>query len=75
MELDDFLKILEKEFDFSTDGIDKETTFAEINFDEIDMIDLVMTIEDEYGIEVPDDALKNIETVGDFVDFIDSEIQ
>lgn len=75
MELDDFLKILKNEFDFNTDGIELDTSFSEINFDELDMIDLVMAIEDIYSIEVNDDALKSIDTIGDFVKFIDDNIQ
>lgn len=75
MELQDFLELLKNEFDFNTDGIDMNTTFEEINFDELDMIDLVMAVEDLYSIEVTDDILKSIVTIGDFVNFIDSNIQ
>ena len=34
--------------------------------------DMVMTLEDEFGIEVPDDAIENLRTVGDVVEFVDS---
>ena len=30
------------------------------------------TLEDEFGIEVPDDAIENLRTVGDVVEFVDS---
>ena len=33
---------------------------------------MVMTLEDEFGIEVPDDAIENLRTVGDVVKFVDS---
>ena len=37
-----------------------------------DIVDMVMTLEDEFGIEVPDDAIENLRTVGDVVKFVDS---
>ena len=38
----------------------------------LDIVDMVMTLEDEFGIEVPDDAIENLRTVGDVVNFVDS---
>ena len=40
--------------------------------DSLDIVDMVMTLEDEFGIEVPDDAIENLRTVGDVVKFVDS---
>ena len=39
---------------------------------EADSLDMVMTLEDEFGIEVPDDAIETLRTVGDVVNFVDS---
>ena len=33
--------------------------------DSLDIVDMVMTLEDEFGIEVPDDAIENLRTVGE----------
>ena len=38
----------------------------------LDIVVMVMTLEDEFGIEVPDDAIENLRTVGDVVEFVDS---
>ena len=38
---------------------------------EADSLDIV-DMEDEFGIEVPDDAIENLRTVGDVVKFVDS---
>ena len=35
--------------------------------DSLDIVDMVMTLEDEFGIEVPDDAIESLRTVGDVV--------
>lgn len=37
----------------------------------LDLVDLAMSIEDEFGIEVPDDLLDTVKTVRDVVDFIE----
>ena len=42
--------------------------------DSLDIVDMVMTLEDEFGIEVPDDAIENLHTVGDVVRFVDSQL-
>ena len=36
----------------------------------MDVVDLIMAIEDEFEIEVPDEEIKNVKTVGDVVNFI-----
>ena len=41
----------------------------------MDIVDMVMTLEDEFGIEVPDDAIESLRTVGDVVNFVDSHAQ
>lgn len=74
MKFEDFVKLLGEEFEFDTDGIEENTTFADINFDEFDMIELVMSIEDKFGIEVPDEDLAQIETIGDFVKFMQDKV-
>ena len=43
--------------------------------DSLDIVDMVMTLEDEFGIEVPDDAIESLRTVGDVVKFVDSHTQ
>ena len=50
----------------------KITMESDIMNDSLDIVDMVMTLEDEFGIEVPDDAIENLRTVGDVVNFVDS---
>lgn len=44
---------------------------ADLDIDEIDIYDLVMSVEDEFQMELPDEALEKISTVGDLVKFIE----
>jgi len=48
-----------------------ETTLVgDLNADELDMVELVMEIEDEFGISIPDDDIDSWATVRDIVDYL-----
>ena len=40
--------------------------------DSLDVVDLVMAIEEEFDVEIPDEAVENIKTVGDIVSYIEN---
>ena len=44
----------------------------DLGADSVDILQLLMRLEDDYGIVVPDEKLANFETVGDVVNFLDS---
>ncbi len=60
-------------------GVDSEKVTESASFiddlgaDSLDTVELVMAFEEEFGIEIPDDAAENILTVGDAINFIDSK--
>lgn len=43
----------------------------DLGADSLDVVDLIMSVEDEFSIEVPDEALENIRTVADMVKYIE----
>ncbi len=45
----------------------------DLGADSLDTVELVMAFEEEFGIEIPDDAAEAIVTVGDAVKFIDTK--
>lgn len=57
-------------------GVDEEALTMEtdiakdLNADSLDVVELLMAIEDEFGIEVPDEEIENIRTIAQLVDFI-----
>ena len=57
-------------------GIDESKVTSESKFiddlgaDSLDTVELVMAFEEEFGIEIPDDAAETIQTFGDAVKFI-----
>ena len=58
-------------------GIDEEKVTREASFrddlgaDSLDIAELVMELEDEFDMEIPDEEAEKINTVGDALDFID----
>lgn len=47
---------------------------GELGADSLDLVDLAMSIEDEFDIELSDDALEKIKSVGDLVVYIEDRI-
>jgi acyl carrier protein len=50
---------------------DNASFIEELGADSLDTVELVMAFEEEFGIEIPDDAAESIVTVGDAVKYID----
>ncbi len=57
-------------------GIDEEKVTPESSFiddlgtDSLDLVELIMALEDEFGIEIPDNAAEQITTVNDVVEYL-----
>ena len=73
MIFDEVREILAEQLDVDKDSIEMNSKLAEdLGADSLDAIDIVMTIEDQYAIEVPDENIENMKTVEDIVSFIES---
>ena len=65
-------KILCEQFELDEDRVTMESSLiGDLGADSLDVIDLAMSIEDEFDIEVPDDEIEKIKTVGDIVRFVE----
>ena len=65
-------KILADQFDVEEDSITSETNIQEdLGADSLDVVDLIMSLEDEFEFEVPDHEIENIRTVGALVQFVE----
>ncbi|MEN0040362.1 MAG: acyl carrier protein [Pseudomonadota bacterium] len=58
-------------------GVEADKVVANASFiddlgaDSLDTVELVMAFEEEFGVEIPDDAAETIQTVKDAVDYLD----
>ena len=64
-------KIVIEHLGVEADKVTEEASFIDdLGADSLDTVELVMAFEEEFGIEIPDDAAEMIQTVGDAVSFI-----
>ncbi len=62
---------LAAELDVDSGSISDSTRFRDdLDADSLDLYELVMELEDSYGIKLPEEEAARIETVGDAVDFV-----
>lgn len=67
--------IIVEQLDVEEDAVAMESSITDdLGADSLDVVDLVMSLEEEFDIEVPDDEVENIKTVGDIVKFIEERV-
>lgn len=67
--------ILCEQLEQNEDAVTMESLVMEdLGADSLDVVDIVMSIEDEFEIEVPDEVIENVKTVGDIVKFVEENI-
>ena len=64
--------IIVEQLGVNPEQVTPQASFIEdLGADSLDIVELVMAFEEEFGIEIPDDAAESIVTVGDAVKYID----
>ena len=67
---------LASQFEIDIEGITRETDIMnDLGADSLDLVELIMTLEEEYGISVLDDSIYEYKTIGEIADFIESLIK
>ena len=75
MEFEKLKEIIAEVLNVDVDEITKDTTFVDdLGADSLDVYQIIMGIESEFGIEIENDAAENITTVGDAVEQIKKAI-
>lgn len=65
--------ILCEQLDIEEDAVTMDSNITEdLGADSIDVVDLIMSLEDEFELEMPDEDVANIKTVGDIVNYIEA---
>ena len=67
-------KILIDQLDVDEGVIAPESSIIDdLGADSLDIVDMVMSLEEEFDIEIPDDEIETMKTVGDLVKFIEAK--
>ncbi|MGN0798475.1 MAG: acyl carrier protein [Christensenellales bacterium] len=73
MTLDKVKQMLANQLNVQVEKINEDSRLIEdLGADSLDMIEMLMSLEEEFGINVPDDKVEDLKTVGNIVAFIDS---
>ena len=74
MEFDKVKELISEQLDVKADDITEASNIQDdLGADSLDVVDLVMALEDEFDVEIPEDQVENIKTVGDIVKFIEDK--
>lgn len=66
-------EIIANQLSVKVDTLKDETNIAEeLGADSLDVVEILMSLEDEFGVSIPDEAIPKIKTIKDIVEFIDT---
>lgn len=69
--LEKLIEIVEEQLNVEGKEITEKTNFKEdLGVDSLDLFELVMALEEEFGVEIPSDELESITTVGAVIDYL-----
>lgn len=73
MILEKVKNLIAEQLDFDESEIELESSFQDdLEADSLDVVELVMALEDEFDIEIPDEEAEKLSTVKDAVDYIEN---
>lgn len=56
--------------------ITPEASFVDdLNADSLDLVELIMTLEEEFKIEIPDEDAEKLQTIGDAMDYLEERLE
>lgn len=67
--------LLADQLDAEEEDMTMDTNIAkDLGADSLDVVELLMSIEDEFEVEIPDEEIENIKTIGDLTEYIQNRI-
>lgn len=76
MILEKIKEIVSTQFNVEAKNINLETSFRDdLNADSLDLVELIMALEDEFGLEIEDEDLDSIKTIGDAMEYIKNNLE
>lgn len=73
MILERLKEIVAEQLEIDAETITPETRLNEdLNADSLDVVEMLMALEDEFGVDIPDEEIEKMKTIGDVVSFIEA---
>ena len=64
------IAIVSEQSGISIRKINRETTDKDLDMDSLDQVEVIMALEEEFSIEIPDEDAEHMTTVGNMIDYI-----
>lgn len=65
--------IVVDQLDVDEEEVTMETSFEDLDADSLDIVELIMALEEEFGIEIPDEDAEKLTSVGEAVKYIEEK--
>lgn len=73
--IDKVREVIVDQLTVEEDDVNEEASFVDdLGADSLDIVELVMALEESFGISIPDEEAENIKTVGDAVAYIEANV-
>ena len=66
------VKYAAKQLELDESEITPDSTFESLGIDSLDIVELIMDLEEEFDLQIPDEDLPKVSTVQDIVDYIEA---
>lgn len=74
MLLEKIQSVLAQQFEVAADSITEETNIVDdLGADSLDVVELIMSVEDEFGLSIPDEDAAELTTVGKLIEYIEAK--
>ena len=67
-------EIISEQTGTQEEKLSESTTIEDVMADSLDMVELLMTIEDSFDIDIPDSEAEKLSSIGDLVSYIESKM-
>lgn len=76
MEFEKIAEVISSELGVDREKLTMETNFKEdLEADSLDLFQVIMSLETEFGIEIPNEDAESIKTIGDAVKYVESKLE
>jgi acyl carrier protein len=76
MILEKVKKVVADQLSMDVEEVKLESTFSDdLGVDSLEIFEIVMSLEEEFEIEIPNEDIENIKTIGDIVNYVKSKVE
>ena len=68
-------RVIATQLGIGEEEIKENTTFLDLGIDSLEIFEIIMALEDEFNIEIPNEDVENIKNIEDIIKYIQSKIE